>query len=180
MRTRSDGIWTITAIHRQTTTALLPAATLLPTAVSTASNNRVVANHCIAANHSIAKSYLALLFLHKSNAHTAIGWLHEQCRLSRAVCQILDELLQNADDAGARRCAFLLDHRQHGQSKLFRGEGDEACGDLHSLQGDTCCHSLAACVSRRVVVQVLLCWRTTMLCLLIKTLLGFSHLVVVT
>jgi hypothetical protein len=27
--------------------------------------------------------------------------------------QILDELLQNADDAKAERCAFMMDHRTH-------------------------------------------------------------------
>eukprot|EP00729_Bicosta_minor_P006829 gene6829-31479_t len=33
--------------------------------------------------------------------------------------QIIDELLQNADDAKATRACFMLDHRQHGTSTLF-------------------------------------------------------------
>ena len=50
----------------------------------------------------------------------------------------MDELLQNADDAGAKRASFLLDHRSHKKSSLFTGKHvghpDEA-GDMASLQG---------------------------------------------
>eukprot|EP00041_Stephanoeca_diplocostata_P038747 m.1548887 g.1548887 ORF g.1548887 m.1548887 type:complete len:221 (-) comp25264_c0_seq19:8803-9465(-) len=56
--------------------------------------------------------------------------------------QILGELLQNADDAGADRVAFLLDKRTHGATRLYTSENVEnaqlpgACeGDMCSLQG---------------------------------------------
>ena len=49
--------------------------------------------------------------------------------------QICDELLQNADDAGADRCAFLIDHRQHGVRTLYGGRGSAEGGRMAELQG---------------------------------------------
>jgi len=48
--------------------------------------------------------------------------------------QILDELLQNADDASAGRCAFLLDRRTHPTTHLHSVEGEGTRG-LPELQG---------------------------------------------
>lgn len=42
--------------------------------------------------------------------------------------QLFTELAQNADDAGAKRVAFMLDHRTHGTEKVYGGE-------MASLQG---------------------------------------------
>ena len=46
--------------------------------------------------------------------------------------QILDELLQNADDAKAERAAFMMDHRTHAASSLYTEDGSS--GRLVELQ----------------------------------------------
>ncbi|XP_071959408.1 sacsin-like [Antedon mediterranea] len=50
--------------------------------------------------------------------------------------QLLKELTQNADDAGAGTVKFLYDQRQHGTDRLYRGEG---IGDLSPFQGPALC-----------------------------------------
>lgn len=56
--------------------------------------------------------------------------------------QILGELLQNADDAGAERVAFMLDKRTHGSTRLYSSKNVDnvhipgaSTGDMASLQG---------------------------------------------
>ncbi|XP_071951516.1 sacsin-like [Antedon mediterranea] len=50
--------------------------------------------------------------------------------------QLLKELTQNADDAGAATVKFLYDGRQHGTDRLYHGEG---IGDLSPYQGPALC-----------------------------------------
>ncbi|XP_071959406.1 sacsin-like [Antedon mediterranea] len=50
--------------------------------------------------------------------------------------QLLKELTQNADDAGAETVKFLYDGRQHGTDRLYRGKG---IGDLSPFQGPALC-----------------------------------------
>ncbi|XP_071959409.1 sacsin-like [Antedon mediterranea] len=50
--------------------------------------------------------------------------------------QLLKELTQNADDAGAGTVKFLYDQRQHGTDRLYQGKG---IGDLSPFQGPALC-----------------------------------------